>query len=314
MPKYGKAWVDELVDATAFATIARREAARSQLKLMVDVLEREAQGQTPGTTPPVTQPHIFAKPGWMGVRYDALSPPAELARAGVFWVAAVLSHGANADGSHNNDVDDQTNQAWLAAGKAQPYRDVGIKVGGWGWHEVQPELEAVIARTHINTYALHFWIANGEAVWKPDDARFVKDGPERFAAHFAAQLGLAGKSGLPVAWSVLGAAVPPNVYGYDYRAFTSRGWHILPQAYPQQSPEYKLSTCIDHAVKRDVPLELVHPTIANYGVQKPGAFQPTIATWEEELRAARARGVVGFSVWAHDFTLEDVRKLVQAVA
>jgi hypothetical protein len=259
---------------------------------------------------PAPAPSIFREYGWFAVRYDALFDPATLAAAGVKWVAAVVTHGANADGSHNNDADDQTNQAWLAAGKAQAYRDAGIKVGAWGWHEVMPEIEAVIAATHVASFHLDFWIANAEAVWKPDDGRFVPNAAERYAQAFEKELAARGITGLPVGWSVLGAPPAPFTFGYDYGAFTRRGWHILPQAYPQQSPEYVLDNVVDHALRRiGTRPEFVHPTIANYGPQKADAIKPTIAEWSQALGNARKEGVVGHSLWAHDWTTEDARTL-----
>lgn len=262
------------------------------------------------TGTPVTQPTIFSSFGWFGVRYDALLDPGTLARARVKWIVAVLSHGVNRNGSHNNDVDDQENQAWLAAGKAKPYRDAGIQVGGWGWHEVVPETEAMIAATHVATFGLDLWIANAEAVWKPDDPGFVPNAPERYAVALEAELASRSLTGLPIGWSVLGAPPAPFAYGYDYAAFTRRGWHILPQAYPQQSPEYVLDNVVEHALGRvGIRPEFVHPTIANYGPQKPEAFRPSIADWSQAIERGRRRGVVGYSLWAHDWGQSDVDTL-----
>jgi hypothetical protein len=267
----------------------------------------KAPAPSRASTPP---PSIFREFGWFAVRYDALFDPATLVRAGVKWVAAVVSHGANADGSHNNDADDQANQAWLAAGNAKPYRDAGIKVGAWAWHEVMPETEAWIAATHAANFQLDFWIANAEAVWKPDDSRFVENAPERYAAALERELASRGLAELPVAWSVLGAPPAPFTYGYDYQAFTRRGWHILPQAYPQQSPEYVLDNVVEHALNLvKIRPEFVHPTIANYGPQKPDAFKPTIDEWSQALERGRKRGVIGCSLWAHDWQLDDARAL-----
>ncbi|MGH3104025.1 MAG: hypothetical protein ACRDN6_08020 [Gaiellaceae bacterium] len=268
-----------------------------------------SQPDTP-SEPPTPVASIFREFGWFAVRYDALFDPATLADTGVKWVAAVLTHGANADGSHNNDVDDKTNQAWLAAGNAKPYRDAGIKVGGWGWHEVMPETEAIIAATHIASFHLDFWIANAEAVWKPDDSRFVRDAPERYALALDNELESRGLTGLAVGWSVLGAPPAPFAYGYDYKAFTRRGWHILPQAYPQQSPEYELDNVLEHSLARaGIRPDFVHPTIANYGPQKPDAFKPTIAEWSQAVERGRTRGVIGYSLWSHDWQPEDARTL-----
>jgi hypothetical protein len=307
MPKYGDVWVDELVDAVAFATIARREAARSQLKAMVRLLNVSV-GPAP---PPVTPTSIFAKPGWMAVRYDKLPSPADLARAGVFWVAAILSHGYDGNGAHSLDTDDRENQAWVASPKPKPYRDLGIKVGGWAWCQgFKPETEAATAATWISGWGLDLWIANGEEAWKGNDQ------PERYADELGEQLGLR-KLSTPVAWSVLGAASGTNVYPFDYQAFLSRGWQILPQAYPSQAPEYDLPSVIAHAKRAGIPLNMLHPTIARYDPPADaalGAFKPTVEAWCERLKEAKAAGVNGFSVWSGDFSLEDVRKLVQAVA
>lgn len=262
------------------------------------------------TREPAPVPTIFSEFGWLAVQYKELLDPATLADAGVRWVAAVVSHGANVDGSHNNDVDDQENQAWLAAGNAKPYRDAGIKVGAWGWHEVMPEIEAVIAATHVANHQLDFWIANAEAVWKPDATNFITNAPERYAVALEQELASRGIEGLPVAWSVLGAPPAPFTYGYDYKAFTRRGWHILPQAYPQQSPEYELGNVVEHSlVRAGIPPEFVHPTIANYDPQKVEAFKPTISDWSAAIERGRARGVVGYSLWAHNWQPDDVRTL-----
>lgn len=302
MTLYGDLWVDELVNSATFTTPGRKAAARSQLKAMVALLNEHAAQPDP---PPVPAPSIFAQPGWMAVRYDKLPSPAELAAARVKWVTAILSHGVDGNGGHSLDTDDRENQGWLATGSARAYRDAGVKVGGWAWQQgFNAGTEAQIAKTYIESWALDLWIANGEEVWKGNDQ------PGKFAAAFASVT----PAGLPVAWSVLGAAHGQNVYPFDYQAFTSRGWHILPQAYPQQSADYKLSLCIDHAVRAGIPLNLVHPTIANYGLQSPQAYWPTMEGWAIELREAKARGVTGFSVWSHDFTVEQVRDLVGVTA
>jgi hypothetical protein len=138
----------------------------------------------------------------------------------------------------------------------------------------------------------------------------VKNAPERFAAALENELATRGRAGLPVGWSVLGAPPAPFVYGYDYTAFTKRGWHILPQAYPQQASEYALANVIDHAVKRArIPARFVHPTIANYGPQQAAAFKPTIAEWGEALREGQRQGITGYSLWAHDWVAGDVGTL-----
>jgi hypothetical protein len=158
----------------------------------------------------------------------------------------------------------------------------------------------------VASFRLDFWIANAEAVWKPDDPRFVQNAPERYAAALELELAGRGVTGLPIAWSVLGAPPAPFTYGYDYRAFTRRGWHILPQAYPQQSPEYELGNVVEHSlVRAGIPADLVHPTIANYGPQKQGAFKPTVADWVQAIGTARGRGVAGYSLWSHDWTPDD---------
>jgi hypothetical protein len=69
-----------------------------------------------------------------------------------------------------------------------------------------------------------------------------------------------------------------------------------------------LDNVVDHALNlAKIRPEFVHPTIANYGPQKPDAFKPTIAEWSQALERGRKRGVIGYSLWAHYWQLDDAR-------
>ena len=256
--------------------------------------------------PPAIQPSIFAQPGWFGVRFERLPNAAELVEAGIKWIVAPLSHGANGDRSHATDADDASNQAWLGNGQALPYRARGIKVGGWMWHQgFHADVEAAIADINISNYTLDLFISNGEEAWKGNTQ------PELFAAALSPRL---PHSGFPVAWSVLGAASGRNVFPFDYRAFTRRGWHILPQAYPQDSGDYEPDLCLDHAERAVIPKPFVHLTISNGQPVpgRPGTFRPPLSYWETAMRLMRDRGYGGVSFWAHDFLIHEVTRIVTA--
>lgn len=313
MGTLGTRWIDEHAGTAPLgADLDKRTAAAlraltrggytDELKAAVAAYNRDQQP----APAPVVHP-LWSGFGWVLEKFSDLWDPATLKASGITWAAACLHHGFNADGSQNLSSTDAASQAWLAAGNAQAYRAAGIKVGGWAWHERVPESEADVADICIKNWGLDFWIANAEQTWKQEPGGVVNA-----AERYARRLHPLVPAGYPVAWSPLGAAAGDNVFPYDYKAFTERGWHVLPQAYPQQSPEYALSLCLDHSERAGIAKRLVHCTIANYAPQKAGAFKPSITEWATELGRARARGYLGASLWDQPWTPDEVRTLAAA--
>jgi hypothetical protein len=300
MAKRGDKWVDDLVNSITWPETngtTRKEAARRQLKEMVALLNKEdAEDDKPSL---VTQ-SLFDKPGWFAVRFDRLPSPGELVDANISWIAAILSHGYDGNGGHSLDTDDKENQAFLARGAHLPYKNAGIKVGGWGWCQgFHAMIEADVADTYQRAWNLDFWIANGEEAWKNNTQ------PEIFSDTINGH-----NPTLPVGWSTLGAASGKNVFPFMYASFTNRGYHILGQSYPQETADYELSKCLDHAERAGIPKRYFHYTIANYSAQnRMTAYKPTMQEWEEQLMRASVRHYDGVSFWDHQWQIEDVRKL-----
>jgi hypothetical protein len=308
MAQRGDKWVDDLVNSINWPRIessnpaTRKEAARKQLKEMVALLNEQDGEPVPPRPPDPVVKTLFDQPGWFAVRYDRLPSPGELVDARIEWIAAILSHGVDGNGNHSMDNDDKENQAFLAAGRHLPYKNVGIKIGGWGWCQgFHAMVEADIADTYQRAWNLDFWIANGEEAWKNNTQ------PEIFADTIYGH-----NKNLPVGWSTLGAAAGKNVFPFMYASFTNRGYHILAQSYPQETADYELDKCLDHAERAGIPKRFFHYTIANYGAaNRPTAYRPTMQQWEEQLMRASVRHYDGVSFWDHQWVLEDVKKLAQ---
>lgn len=315
MATIGVEALKKLVNGATWMTADDKKAAINTLERLRDDYNARNGGTAPTPTP--VQQSVFALDGWMAVRFDKLPTPAELSAVGIKWVAAIVNHGANPDGSHALDPDDHANHAWFAQGKDDPYRAAGIKVGAWGWNQgFFPAIEAWMAAETIKVYGLDLFITNGENDWKGNDL------PDQWARAMQAELAArALPATFPVAWSTLGAAAGEFIFPFHYSAFTSRGWHILPQAYPQESGEYTLlrkgdnQGVIEHSQDAGIPRNMVHPTIANYPARtdKPGAFKPTIDQWIADIRSAQQLGVVGISLWAHDWSPAEYTKLLAAI-
>lgn len=324
MGTIGTKWIDDLRALTGLPApdeLEKRTAASvralaqggydDELKALVAMYNADQQAPVPTGHP------LWRSGGWFGVRFDAIDLVL-CQRMGLRWIAGVTSHGVNQDGSHAYSAhEDIPNQTWLAGGGVARAHSRGLAVIGWQWNqgkgEPHTQTEAWIADQHVRAFGLDGYIANGEEDWKGNEF------PGVWAARFKAlTLDLPN---LAVAWSTLGAATGTNVYPFDYGAFLSRGWDIMPQAYPQQSPEYWLKPqgvngqpgyqqgTVEHSIRAGIPIARFHPTIADYLPQVPGAFRPTMDQWVDALEWSRIRGVRGFSLWAHDWSADEVARL-----
>lgn len=207
------------------------------------------------------------------------------------WCSAMIHHGL-----------EKRNEAELAGAWLQPFREAGIKVGGWGYNQTEPEQEAALVSGLVGQYGLDFYFANAEAeyeAFKGDASRSA-----RFAGAFRTHL-----PQLPAAVSSYGRA---DMEAIDWPAWRDRGFHFLPQAYFNEREMWEPSLCVEGAVKAQWPKEMVHPTIGAHGPRPPDNRGLSASDYAARLQAA---GTVGFSVYmAHHYDDDEYRALGDAIA
>jgi hypothetical protein len=255
--------------------------------------EPQPPPQPPAPTPPRAEPSLWHGAG-VFVEVAGDIDPTTLARRlrdnHFRWCAPMIHHGLEG-----------RNEAQLAGGWLQPFREAGIRVGGWGYNQTEPEQEAAFVAGLVGQYGLDFYFANAEAeyeAFKGDASRSA-----RFAEAFRARL-----PSLPAAVSSYGRA---DMEAIDWPAWRDRGFHFLPQAYFNEREMWEPGLCVEGAVKAGWPKEMVHPTIGAHGPRPPDNRAVPPADYAARLQAA---GTVGFSVFmAHHYGDDEYRQLGEAI-
>jgi hypothetical protein len=219
---------------------------------------------------------------------------------GFRWVAVMTHHGL-----------ERLNEAALAGGWLDDLRSAGLRVGGWGYNQTEPEAEAALAAELVQRFGLEFHIANAELEYKcsgddglcsgdiePAAERFGRSG--RFVRAFRGVL-----PALPAAVSTYGRVDMANL---DWGAWRAGGFHLLPQSYLNERNMDDPVLSVGGAVQERWALSAVHPTIGAYDGD---AGEILIDEYVARLKKA---GTTGFSVYlAHHVADEEYDVLGDAI-
>ena len=166
------------------------------------------------------------------------------------------------------------------------FREHGISVGGWGYEEEHPLVDAVLADLAVRRYGLDFWIADAE---KPYEQTKKIHGWKRSRTFVDVFRSL--QPTLPAALTTYGAAAGDFVIPIDYASWRAAGFELLPQAYYNQFPRvYRPDLTVAHSVRAGWTIDHVHPVIGVYRKFPAAAYVPLL----------QAAGTRGFSVWLGD--------------
>ena len=162
----------------------------------------------------------------------------------------------------------------------------GIAVGGWGYEDGKPFVEAVLADLAVRRYGLDFFIADAEAPFEQTKKLHGWVRSKMFVDEFRAL-----EPTLPAALTTYGAAIPPFVLPIDYATWRNAGFDLLPQAYYNQFPKsYRPDMTVAHAQRAGWPLDRVHPVLGVYRHYAAANYLPLMA----------GLGTRGFSVFLAD--------------
>ncbi len=166
------------------------------------------------------------------------------------------------------------------------FRAHGIAVGGWGYEDGKPLIEAVLADLAVRRYGLNFYIADAEAPYEQTKQLHGWARSKTFVDEFRML-----EPTLPAALTTYGAAAAPWVLPIDYAAWRGAGFDLLPQAYYNQFPKaYRPDMTVAHSLRAGWPLDRVHPVLGVYRKYPAANYVPLMA----------GLGTRGFSVFLAD--------------
>jgi hypothetical protein len=162
----------------------------------------------------------------------------------------------------------------------------GIAIGGWGYEDGKPLIEAVLADLAVRRYGLDFFIADAESPYEQTKKLHGWARSRTFVREFRTLEPM-----LPAALTTYGAATAPFVLPIDYGVWRDAGFDLLPQAYYNQFPkDYRPDLTVAHALRAGWPLDRVHPVLGVYRHYAAANYIPLMA----------GLGTRGFSVFLAD--------------
>jgi hypothetical protein len=162
----------------------------------------------------------------------------------------------------------------------------GIAVGGWGYEDSKPLIEAVLADLAVRRYGLEFFIADAESPYEQTKKLHGWGRSRIFVDTFRSL-----EPTLPAALTTYGAATAPWVLPIDYASWRNAGFDLLPQAYYNQFPKsYRPDMTVAHSVRAGWPLDRVHPVLGVYRKYAAANYVPLL----------EGLGTRGFSVFLAD--------------
>jgi hypothetical protein len=166
------------------------------------------------------------------------------------------------------------------------FRAHGIAVGGWGYEDSKPLIEAVLADLAVRRYGLEFYIADAEAPYEQTKKLHGWGRSKTFVDEFRTL-----EPTLPAALTTYGAATAPWVLPIDFAAWRNAGFDLLPQAYYNQFPKaYRPDMTVAHSLRAGWPLDRVHPVLGVYRHYAAANYVPLMT----------GLGTRGFSVFLAD--------------
>jgi hypothetical protein len=166
------------------------------------------------------------------------------------------------------------------------FRAHGIAVGGWGYEDSKPLIEAVLADLAVRRYGLDFFIADAESPYEQTKKLHGWGRSKTFVNTFRSL-----EPTLPAALTTYGAAAAPWVLPIDYASWRDAGFDLLPQAYYNQFPKsYRPDMTVAHSLRAGWPLDRVHPMIGVYRKYAAANYVPLLA----------GLGTRGFSIFLAD--------------
>jgi hypothetical protein len=168
----------------------------------------------------------------------------------------------------------------------QVLRAHGVAVGGWGYEDNQPFIEAVLADLAVRRYGLDFFIADAESPYEQTKRLHGWRRSKIFVDMFRSL-----EPTLPAALTTYGAATAPWVLPIDYASWRNAGFDLLPQAYYNQFPKAdRPDMTVAHSLRAGWPLDRVHPVIGVYRQYAAANYVPLLT----------GLGTHGFSVFLAD--------------
>jgi hypothetical protein len=159
-------------------------------------------------------------------------------------------------------------------------------VGGWGYEDGKPTIEAVLADLAVRRYGLDFFIADAESQYEQAKKLHGWTRSVVFVDTFRSL-----EPTLPAALTTYGAATAPFVLPIDYASWRNAGFDLLPQAYYNQFPKaYRPDMTVAHSLRAGWPLDRVHPVLGVYRKYSAANYVPLLA----------GLGTRGFSVFLAD--------------
>jgi hypothetical protein len=196
----------------------------------------------------------------------------ELEAAGFTWIALHVNNGL---------LQIDADPLWIDV-----FRAHGISVGGWGYEEQHPLIDAVLADLAVKRWGLDFYVADAEAPYEQTNKLHGWNRSKTFVDEFRSL-----QPTLPAALTTYGAATAPWVLPIDFAGWRAGGFELLPQAYYNQFPtSYRPDMTVAHALRAGWSVDQVHPVIGVYRKYAAANYVPLL----------QAAGTRGFSVWLAD--------------
>jgi hypothetical protein len=164
------------------------------------------------------------------------------------------------------------------------FRLHGLSVGVWGAEGPSTITDVAVADLAVRTLGADFYIADAERLFER-----TKGGLWSRSAQFVSAFRELQPT-LPAALVTYGAAKVPWILPIDFAAWRKGGFELLPEAYYNQSHDYRPDLTVAHALRAGWSIDQVHPVI--------GVFRH-YAAWHY-VPMLQQVGTRGFSVYLAD--------------
>lgn len=184
----------------------------------------------------------------------------------------------------------------LRSGRLSPFTSRGLRIVGMAGIGDQPARDATVSAQIINANPLAGFVADAEQQYKDDTG-----GSKARSGIYVRELITRVRRDVELGLTTYGAATKPWLLSsvYDYGPWIREGFHLLPQAYLNESSTYDPRWVEEHSVAVGFPLERVHLMFGFY----PWKPRVPMSTYMQAYAGHRS---TGYSVWLSEFmTAED---------